>query len=388
MSKSISILDKDYAQWVEDLSVRYRQSQVRASVKVNRELLRYYWELGRDIEEMHVEERWGQGVVKNLSADLQHRNPNATGLSRTNIYYAKKFYLLYSQYLEIVPQVVGRLEVLETSRITKQKPASEIIPQPVGQLDEGKVSQTVAQLDEILFSIPWGHHRFLMDKCSKEPAKAFYYVRKTMEEGWSRDVMLNHMDAHLYEREGKALTNFKTTLPAVTSELAQELTKDPYNFAFTGITQPYNERILKDALLNNITNFLTELGTGFAYVGKEYRLQVGQTENFIDLLFYNLNLSCYVVIEVKIGKFEFSDIGQLGGYVVACNHQLKKEGRDNPTIGLLICKEKDRVQAQYALESSSQPLGISEYDLEKFYPEKVEGTIPTIEEIEAKLSEE
>lgn len=386
MNKSISILDKDYAQWVEDLSVRYSQSQVRASVKVNRELLRYYWELGRDIEEMHVEERWGQGVVKNLSADLQYKNPNATGLSRTNIYYAKKFYLLYSQYLEIVPQVVGRLEVLETSRITKQKPVSEIIPQPVGQLDEGKVSQTVAQLDEILFSIPWGHHRFLMDKYSKEPAKAFYYVRKTMEEGWSRDVMLNHMDAHLYEREGKALTNFKTTLPAVTSELAQELTKDPYNFAFTGITQPYNERILKDALLNNITNFLTELGTGFAYVGKEYRLQVGQTENFIGLLFYNLNLSCYVVIE--IGKFEFSDIGQLGGYVVACNHQLRKEGHDNPTIGLLICKEKDRVQAQYALESSSQPLGISEYDLEKFYPEKVEGTIPTIEEIEAKLSEE
>lgn len=246
----------------------------------------------------------------------------------------------------------------------------------------------MAQLDEILFSIPWGHHRYLMDKYSKDPAKALYYVRKTLEEGWSRDMMLNHMDANLYEREGKALTNFKTTLPAVTSELAQELTKDPYNFAFTGITQPYNERILKDALLNNITHFLTELGTGFAYVGKEYRLEVGQTENFIDILFYNLNLSCYVVIEVKIGKFEFSDIGQLGGYVVACNHQLRKEGRDNPTIGLLICKEKDRIQAQYALESSSQPLGISEYDLERFYPEKVEGTIPTIEEIEAKLSKE
>lgn len=362
MSKSINILDKDYLQWVEELSVRYRQSQVRASVKVNRELLRYYWELGRDIEELHVEERWGQGVIRKLSADLQHRNPNATGLSVRNIYYSKKFYLLYSQYIVIMPQAVA-------------------------QLDEQKVPQLVAQLAEILFSIPWGHHRFLMDKYSKEPAKAFYYVRKTMEEGWSRDVMLNHMNANLYEREGKALTNFKATLPEVTSELAQELTKDPYNFAFTGITKPYNERILKDALLNNITHFLTELGTGFAYVGKEYRLQVGETENFIDLLFYNLNLSCYVVIEVKIGKFEFSDIGQLGGYVVACNHQLRKEGRDNPTIGLLICKEKDRVQAQYALESSSQPLGISEYDLEKFYPEKVEGTIPTIEEIEAKLSE-
>ena len=342
-------------------------------VKVNREMLRYYWELGRDIEEMHVEERWGQGVIKNLAIDLQHRNPNATGLSRTNIYYAKKFYLLYSQYLDIVPQPVGQLDVAGS-------------PQNVGQnLPSRKIPQLVGQLDEILFSIPWGHHRFLMDRYSKEPAKAFYYVRKTMEEGWSRDVMLNHMDSNLYEREGNALTNFKNTLPEVTSELAQELTKDPYNFAFTGITQPYNERILKDALLNNITHFLTELGTGFAYVGKEYRLEVGKTENFIDLLFYNLNLSCYVVIEVKIGKFEFSDIGQLGGYVVACNHQLRKAGRDNPTIGLLICKEKDRVQAQYALESSSQPLGISEYDLEKFYPEKVEGTIPTIEEIEAKL---
>ena len=375
MSKSISRLDKDYAQWVEDLSVRYRQSQIRASVKVNRELLRYYWELGLDIEEMHVEERWGQSIIKNLSADLQQRNPNATGLSRTNIYYAKKFYLLYSQYFNNIPQVVGQFEAIESPQIAGENQLSENIPQVVGQLDE------------ILFSIPWGHHRYLMDKYSKDPAKAFYYVRKTMEEGWSRDVMLNHMDSNLYEREGKALTNFKNTLPEVTSELAQELTKDPYHFAFTGITQPYNERILKDALLNNITHFLTELGTGFAYVGKEYRLEIGKTENFIDLLFYNLNLSCYVVIEVKIGKFEFSDIGQLGGYVVACNHQLRKEGRDNPTIGLLICKEKDRVQAQYALESSSQPLGISEYDLEKFYPEKVEGTIPTIEEIEAKLSE-
>ena len=174
-------------------------------------------------------------------------------------------------------------------------------------------------------------------------------------------------------------------MPKPTGDLAQELTKDPYDFAFTGITGRYNERLLKDKLLNNITQFLVELGTGFAYVGKEYRLQIGDTENFIDLLFYNLNLSCYVVIEVKIGKFEFADAGQLGGYVVACNHILKKEGRDNPTIGILICKEKDSLVAQYALEASSQPLGISEYELAKLYPEKVEGTIPTIEEIEQNL---
>lgn len=348
MSKGLTIIDKDYTQWVENLSVRYRQSQIKAAVRVNRELLKYYWELGRDIEEMHVEERWGQSVIKNLSVDLQLKNPNSTGLSRTNIYYAKKFYLLYSQHLKVVPQTVG-------------------------------------QLKEMLFSIPWGHHRYLIDRYGTEPEKAFFYVKKTMKEGWSRDVLLNFMDSGLYEREGKTLTNFTRTLPDEASDLAQELTKDPYNFAFTGITKPYNEQILKDALLANISQFLLELGTGFAYVGKEYRLQIGQKEKFIDLLFYNINLSCYVVIEVKIGEFDFQDLGQLSGYVVACNHILKKEGRDNPTIGLLICRQKDSLLAQYALEGSNLPLGISEYELSKLYPKKVDGTIPTIEEIEAKL---
>ena len=373
MSKGLTIIDKDYTRWVEDLSVRYRQSQIKAAVRVNQELLKYYWELGRDIEEMHVEERWGQSVIKNLSVDLQPKNPNSTGLSRTNIYYAKKFYLLYSQYLKVVPQVVGQLENGKAQQAVKDSP--EIVPQPVGQLEE------------MLFSIPWGHHRYLIDRYGTEPAKAFFYVKKTMQEGWSRDVLLNFMDSGLYEREGKALTNFTRTLPDETSDLAQELTKDPYNFAFTGITKPYNEQILKDALLANISQFLLELGTGFAYIGKEYRLQIGQKEKFIDLLFYNLNLSCYVVIEVKIGEFDFQDLGQLSGYVVACNHILRKEGRDNPTIGLLICRQKDSMLAQYALEGSNLPLGISEYDLEKLYPEKVEGTIPTIEEIEARLGE-
>lgn len=348
---------------MEDLSVRYRQSQVKAAVKVNREMLKYYWELGRDIEEMCVEERWGESVIKNLSTDLQRRSPNSTGLSRTNIYYAKKFYLLYSPYLKVFQPVM-------------QSQTSDFVP------------QTVGQLKEMLFSIPWGHHRYLMDRYGTEPAKALFYVRKTMEEGWSRDMLLNFMDTGLYEREGKALTNFTRTLPDETSDLAQEMTKDPYNFAFTGITKSYNEQMPKDALLANISQFLLELGTGFAYVGKEYRLQIGQKEKFIDLLFYNLNLSCYVVIEVKIGEFDFQDLGQLSGYVVACNHILKKEGRDNPTIGLLICRQKDSLLAQYALVGSNLPLGISEYELSKLYPEKVEGTIPSIEELEAMLGNE
>ena len=359
--KSLSILDKDYLQWIKELSSRFRRSQVKASVKVNQVMLQFYWELGKDIVEKKAESRWGSGFMKNLSRDLKEVNPDATCFSETNLLYMKNFYLLYCPYIENAPQIV-------------EKKGNAITP------------QVVEQIKNDLFSVPWGHHRFIIDKYKESPEKALFFVHQTVENGWSRDMLLNFMGTDLYERQGKALTNFQRTLPEETSDLARELTKDPYDFAFTGITGKYNEALLKEKLLGNITQFLVELGTGFGYLGKEYRLQVGEREQFIDLLFYNLNLSCFVVIEVKIGKFEFADIGQLGGYVVACNHTLRKEGRDNPTIGLLICKEKDRIQAQYALESSSQPLAISEYELEKFYPEKVEGTIPTIEEIEAKLS--
>lgn len=367
--KSLSILDKDYLQWIKELSTRFRRSQVKASVKVNQVMLQFYWELGRDIVEKKAESRWGSGFMKNLSRDLKEVNPDASCFSETNLLYMKNFYLLYEPYLQIAPQV-----------------GEQITQQIVEQKENAITPQFVEQIQKDLFSVPWGHHRFIIDKFKEQPEKALFFVRQTVENGWSRNMLLNFMDTDLYERQGKALTNFQRTLPEETSDLARELTKDPYDFAFTGITGKYNEALLKEKLLGNITQFLVELGTGFGYLGKEYRLQVGEREQFIDLLFYNLNLSCYVVIEVKIGKFEFADIGQLGGYVVACNHTLRKEGRDNPTIGLLICKEKDRVQAQYALESSSQPLAISEYELEKFYPEKVEGTIPTIEEIEAKLS--
>lgn len=372
MTKTITIMDKDYTRWVKELSARYRKSQIKAALKVNSEMLHYYWELGRDIEELQAEKRWGEGFIKSLSIDLQKEIPNAKCFSRTNLYYIKKFYLFYRPYVEKVQQLVGQL---------KNESQQVKIQQLVGQMDV-----SANQILEQLFSIPWGHHTLLIDRCSDNIEKALFFVRSTVENGWSRSMLLNALSTDLYERQGKALTNFKRTLPAETSDLAQELTKDPYDFAFTGITGRYNENLLKNALLDNITKFLVELGTGFAYVGREYRLEVGNREQFIDLLFYNLNLSCYVVIEVKIGKFEFADIGQLGGYMVACNHLLKKEGRDNPTIGLLICKEKDRVQAQYALESSSQPISISEYELEKFYPEKVEGTMPTIEEIEQGLS--
>ena len=360
MNKPISILDKDYLQWVKELCMRYRQSQIKAAVKVNTEMLKFYWSLGRDIVELQIEQKWGEKVISRLVQDLHDALPNVSGLTKRNIYYCKQFYALYAPAIKMLPQTEATNE-------------AETLPQ-VG-----------AMFQSDIYCVPWGHHKVLIDKCFGYPEKAIFYIHEVVANGWSRSMLLNFISTDLYERQGKALNNFKSTLPAIDSDLAKELTKDPYNFAFTGITKPYNERILKDALLNNITKFLTELGTGFAYVGKEFRLQIGEKENFIDLLFYNLNLSCYIVLEVKIDTFTFADVGQLGGYVVACNHLLRKEGRDNPTIGILICKEKDRIQAQYALESSSQPMAISEYDLEKFYPEKLEGTMPTIEEWEAKL---
>ena len=372
MDKPINILDKDYLQWVKELCKRYRQSQVKAAVKVNHIVLQFYWELGKDICNKEAENRYGSKFYAALSRDLRNEMPDAEGLSERNLRYTKKYYQLYSQEIRILQQLAANSE-------------SEILQQPAAKFNTEFTQQVANQLKRDIFSIPWGHHMLLIDKFLTEPQKALFYVQQVIENGWSRNVLHNYIDSSLYERQGKALSNFTRTLPDVGSDLAQEITRDPYNFAFTGITKPYNERILKDALLNNITKVLTELGTGFAYVGKEYRLQIGEKENFIDLLFYNLNLSCYIVLEVKIGSFTFADVGQLGGYVVACNHLLRKEGRDNPTIGLLICKEKDRIQAQYALESSSQPIAISEYDLEKFYPEKLEGTMPTIEEWEAKL---
>lgn len=345
MGKSIGILDKDYLQWVKELSIRYRQSQIKAAMKVNRVLIKFYWELGSDIIALGADNKYGGRFYATLSTDLRREMPGVEGLSETNIRYAKRFFQLYADHSRILPQLV-----------------------------------------EELFGIPWGHHRYIIDKCSDNPDKALFYVHHTMENGWSRALLLNFLDTDLYERQGKALTNFQCTMPVITSDLAQELTKDPYSFDFLSMRKGYNECQLKDALLRNITNFLVELGTGFAYVGREYRLQIGQKEKFIDLLFYNLTIRCYVVVEVKIDEFDSADIGQLGTYVTAVNHLLRKEGIDNPTIGLLICKNKDNLLAQYALESSSQPIGISEYELSRLYPAEVEGTIPSIKEIETKLS--
>jgi predicted nuclease of restriction endonuclease-like (RecB) superfamily len=211
-----------------------------------------------------------------------------------------------------------------------------------------------------------------------------FYVHKTLENSWSRAVLLNFLDTDLFERQGKAITNFEHTLPEPLSDLAQQITKDPYTFDFLTQTERYEEKELKQALIGNIERFLMELGKGFAYMGREYRLEVGNEERFIDMLFYHTGLHCYVVIEVKVQKFDPADLGQLGFYVSAVNHILKKDG-DNPTIDLLVCKTKDDVVAQYTLEGTNLPLGISEYELSKLYPVDFKSSLPTIDEIEGKL---
>lgn len=318
MKTELIILDSDYVSWINEVSKRYRKSQIKAAAKVNQEMLQFYWELGQDIVKHNAENKYGSNFYNVISKDLRRILPEAGGLSPSNIRYSKRFFELYSSVYQNFQQLAEDFDTKNLQQVAE------------------KSFSPNEQLLSNLFAVPWGHHMLLIDKCKNNPQKALFFVQQVVENGWSRSMLLNFLSTDMYERQGKALTNFKKTLPDVTSDLAQELTKDPYDFAFTGITGKYNERLLKDKLLNNITNFLVELGTGFAYVGKEYCLQVGEREQFIDLLFYNLQLSCYVVVEVKIGKFEFADIGQLGGYVVSCNHILKKEGRDNPTIGLLI----------------------------------------------------
>lgn len=362
MSKLLKI-DKEYTEWISELSLRFRKSQIKAAVKVNSEMLHFYWSLGGDIVTKKAESKWGNDFYKGLSQDLQAIFPDVKGFSVRNLQYMKQMYTLFSREIAIAPHLVAQ---------TVDSLKDEITPQDVAQF----IKDTVC-------CIPWGHIRFILDK-KYDPQKSFFFVQQTIEKGWSRALLLNFLDTDLYERQGKAITNFRNTLPAVESDLAQEMTRDPYNFDFVGITSKYNEKELKDALIKNIEKFLMELGTGFAYMGREYRLVIGETEQFLDMLFYNVDVHSYVVIEVKTTKFEPAFLGQLGSYVVAVDHIMRKDG-DNKTIGLLICKTKDDVFARYSLEASSQPIGISEYELSKIFPENFKSSLPSIEDIEEQL---
>ena len=355
--------DQAYLEWIEGISKRFRQSQIKAAIKANDEMVRFYWKLGKDMDIRKSEYDWGSHFYSQISDDLKKELPDVKSFSPRNLLYMHQFFKLFPD-AGITQQVVAQLDTSENTQ------------QDVAQMNE----------KELIFLIPWGHITQIIDKCKNDSKKALFYVKKTLENNWSRAVLVNFLDTDLYERQGKAITNFRLTLPENQSDLAQQMTKDPYCFDFLTLQQKYNEKELKDALMNKAEKFLMELGTGFALMGREVRLEVGDTEKYLDMLFYNTKRHCYVVVEVKAVDFDSSFAGQLGTYVVAVNHQIKTE-LDNPTVGLLICKGMDKVEAQYALESTSQPLGISSYQLSKLIPEDFKGSMPTIEEIEAELSD-
>ena len=353
--------NSDFKRWVSQLKQDIRSAQIRAAIKVNTELLRLYWRMGADICEKQKSASWGDGWLKELSRELMAEFPDMKGLSHRNLQYIRQWYLFYNQ-------------------------ENTIVQQAVAQLDDAKAQQPVAHISEdAFFSVPWGHHLYIISQC-KDVSRAVFYLKKTVENGWSRAVLLNYLDTNLYERQGKAVNNFNRLLANPQSELAAQTLKDPYNFDFLTLDGEYRERELEQALTHNVTRFLLELGTGFAFVGSQVPLQVGEDTVYPDLLFYHLELRCYVVVELKVTKFKGEHLGQLGVYVSAVNH-IKKKPTDNPTIGLLICKTKNNVMAQYALESTNQPIGISEYQLSKLMPENIQSQLPTIEDIEATLSD-
>ncbi len=374
------IKDSEFKQWLIDLKVRIRQSQLRAAVKVNSELLRLYWDLGKDIVIRQMDTVWGSGFYKQVHKELKSEFPDMHGFSKSNLYNMKKFYLFYTQENTDFQQLAGKLDDTNFQQAVGN----------LGNTDNKSIANRTLYDEEfksnILFSIPWGHHIEIFSKC-KSIHEALFYVQKTIKNGWSRAMLMNFMDADLYHAQGKSINNFDKLLPDVQSDLAKETLKDPYNFDFLTLTENYKEKELEDALVDNITKFLLELGQGFAFVGRQYPIKVGSKERSIDLLFYHLELRCYVVIELKVKEFEPEHTGKLGYYIVAVDEQLKKD-IDNPTIGLLICKTKDNIEAQYSLKSSSQPIGISEYSFSKLLPENFKSSLPSIEEIEKELNHE
>lgn len=364
--------DSDYKDWLVELKERFYSHRLKASCATNGYLLDFYWKLGRDIEAKQYTNTYGSGFYKNLSQDLKNEMPGTKGFSPTNLKYMSYFYKLYAPLVANRPQVAGDF-VKDTYNADIQRVS-----------DYKRKRQQPVDDFSLLFLIPWGHHCRILEKCRDDMDKAIFFIRKTWENNWGRDTLLNWLDTDLYERDGKAITNFQSTLPAVQSDLAQQITKDPYQLDFLNLREKYDERDIEDELVNNVTRFLLELGKGFSYMGRQFRLEVGQQEFFPDLLFYNAHLHAYVVIELKAQSFHPSFLGQLSFYVSAINHQFKTDV-DNPTIGLLICKDKDNVVAKYALESYKEPMGISEYQLSKLFPKDFKSSMPTIEELEMGL---
>ncbi|MCB1181091.1 MAG: DUF1016 family protein [Chlamydiia bacterium] len=336
---------KGYKELLQDIKKRVKTSQIKAAVAVNRELIQLYWEIGRSIHIKQEKEGWGAHVIEKLAKDLQSAFPGIEGFSRRNIFRMRAFYQAYE-----------------------------------------KVPQAVAQLDDLpIFLIPWGHNALILEKV-KNTKERLWYAEKAIEHGWSRSMLETWIKSDLYKREGKALTNFQKTLPAPQSDLAQQTIKDPFLFDFLSLHDDYVEKDLENGLVAHIQKFLLELGQGFAFMGHQYPIEVSGDTSYIDLLFYHVKLKCYIVIELKARPFKPSDTGQLNYYLSAVDDLLKGE-EDNPTIGILLCKSRDKIKAEYAFRHINRPMGVAEYEtmLTKALPKELKSTLPTVKEIEDEL---
>lgn len=324
-SNQENIITSEYKNWIVDLKLRIRQSQIKAAVKVNTELLRLYWQMGSEIVEKQKNAHWGDGFLKQLSNDLMSDFPDMKGFSYRNLKFVRQWFSFYND-----------------------------------NIIKGK--QVVSQFEDLLFSIPWGHHILIMQRC-KDINKAVFYIQQTLENNWSRNVLDWQIDSNLYERRGSKISNFSKVLPDVQSDLANQIIKDPYNFDFLTLNEDYKEKDLQRSLEDNIFRFLLELGKGFSFVGRQVKLEVGGDDFYCDMLFYHIPLKRYVVIELKTGKFEPEYVSKVNFYCNAVNHLIKGDD-DNDTIGLLICKERNDIVAEWTIENAPVPIGISKYELQ------------------------
>lgn len=354
MPESI-IKTEEYQVFILALKKRIRSAQIKASVAVNRELLQLYWELGERIVSKQRNAAWGDGFLQQISVDLQTAFPDIRGFSLRNIIYIRKWYEFWTNPLAIVQQLVAQ-SVKES-----------------------------ASLHQMVTQIPWGHNIIVISK-SKNIDEAMFYVQKTIQNNWSRAVLTHQIDSGLFGREGKAVTNFQATLPEPQSDLAKQTLKDPFNFDFLMLREQHDERELEEALSNHLTRFLLELGAGFSFLGRQYRLEVGGDEFFIDLLFYHVKLHCYVVVELKTVKFKPEFAGKLNFYISAVDDILKSD-QDGSTIGILICKAKNNTVVEYALRDLKKPIGVSEYNITRNLPDDLKTSLPSIEEIEAEIGD-
>jgi len=347
----------EYKNWLAELKNRLLTVQLKAAVAVNKELLEFYWQLGAEIVKKQNDSQWGKGLVKQLSHDLMAEFPDMKGFSVSNLNYMRQWFTFYSEHSAIGQQLVGQLTDLKKIPFIQK-----------------------------ITAIPWGHNIVIIAKC-KTFNEALFYVENTQIHNWSRAVLTHQIENGLWQREGKAITNFSTTLPVPQSDLAHQTLKDPYIFDFLALTTEHNERDLEIGLVKHITSFLLELGAGFAYIGRQVQLNVGERSFFPDLLFYHTRLHCYVVVELKTVEFEPEHAGKLNFYIKAVDEQLRKE-EDQPTIGILLCKSKDKLVAEYALSDIHKPIGVSEYQLTQSLPDNLQTSLPTVEEIEAELAKE